>query len=46
VLEHAVGVDEQRRVAPPAGFVDQGVGQMRLDAPIGLPPWGRMLSAT
>jgi hypothetical protein len=46
ILEHAIGVDEQSGVATPTGLVGQGLGQMSLDAPIDLPPLGRMLSAT
>jgi hypothetical protein len=45
VLEHLVGVDEQDGVASAAGLVGQGLGEVGFDAPIDMPPLGRMLSA-
>jgi hypothetical protein len=46
VLEHLVGVDEQHLEALPTCLLAQRLGDVRLDAPIDMPPLGRILSAT
>jgi hypothetical protein len=46
VVDQASGVVEANLVALSAGGQSQSRGDVRLDAPIDLPPLGRMLSAT